>query len=540
MKTQKFYFKPAGNVEDSSDESQVEYKLADAVVKTHQNPWDQAHEIKKSTDFDGYIEPDLDDQNPQARRFHETTKIREGLEATPLADDEYDPNWPFPGSVKSPKKMIWHQHDNYSQLRKAWNEVSTSDNVVRVAHFDTGYDPNHPTFPLNIEIHLQKNFVEANNSAEDIESEGWLKMPGHGTGTLSILAGKKIKLEDYDNFDDYIGVHNNIKIVPIRISKSVVLWKNQAFVDALNYIIALYDNPTTRCHVVTMSMGGMPSKAWADVVNRAYEKGIFIVTASGNNFGRLTPSTLVYPARFQRVTAACGVNYDMAPYYKDFKIKNIKTMGGNFGPRKAMKKAVAAFTPNVPWAMIGTQVVSLNGAGTSSATPQIAAAAAIYYQKYFDQLEKMEGWQKVESIRYALYKSANKKLKKGFEDYELYVGNGVLQAWDMLQIKPDILKISKTDPDQVSWPFLKMLTGANLESTGEELESAQDSDLEMYEVEILQLISKSAAIQTLLEEEELDFSGLTEKEKKQLFGIILEMDAASDSLKSFILKNGLS
>ena len=33
-----------------------------------------------------------------------------------------------------------------------------------------------------------------------------------------------------------------------------------------------------------MSMGGLASRAWADTVNRAYESGLVIVTAAGNNY----------------------------------------------------------------------------------------------------------------------------------------------------------------------------------------------------------------------------------------------------------------
>ena len=54
-------------------------------------------------------------------------------------------------------------------------------------------------------------------------------------------------------------------------------------------------------------MGGLALQAWADAVNALYELGIFIVTAAGNNFGNLPTRNIVYPARFKRVVAACGV-----------------------------------------------------------------------------------------------------------------------------------------------------------------------------------------------------------------------------------------
>jgi subtilisin family serine protease len=60
-------------------------------------------------------------------------------------------------------------------------------------------------------------------------------------------------------------------------------------------------------HVVSMSMGGLPSEAWADAINALYEAGVVVVTAAGNNYANLPTRFVVYPARFGRVIAACGV-----------------------------------------------------------------------------------------------------------------------------------------------------------------------------------------------------------------------------------------
>ncbi|WP_158795538.1 S8/S53 family peptidase [Pedobacter sp. L105] len=514
----------------------------ESVAKGQHSPdnlWDKAHEIKKNNPDLGYVEPDLEKQNPQAESVKNISRPETTFESKiAIAEDEYDPNWPFPEKEGKPDKMIWHVNDDHAGLRSAWLSLDKSSNTVRIAHFDTGYDPEHSTFPkANIEFGLQKNFVEDNGSAEDIGSEGWLNQPGHGVGTLSILAGALVDLPEY-HYHDFLGIHHQIKILPVRMSRSVILWKNKAFVEALEYVISLYDNPETRCHVVTMSMGGMPSKAWADVINRAYDKGIFIVAASGDNFGRLTPSTLVYPARFNRVVAACGVCYDFSPYVKNVTLGNVKIMEGNFGPGKAMDFSIAAFTPNVSWAVINTgNIVSINGAGTSSATPQIAAAAALYYQKYFDELEKMEGWQKIETIRAAMFTSASKTIKKGYsdKDRELYFGNGILQARKMLDVRPNSVTIKKQDISVLRWPFLKLITGTAV------FEAVQDNEDEMamFEMEILQLIAKSAALQKLLDHEETPFNELTDKDQKQFYGILLEMPDASNSLKKLIMDNHL-
>ena len=68
---------------------------------------------------------------------------------------------------------------------------------------------------------------------------------------------------------------------------------------------------------------------------------------------------------------------------------------------------MAAYTPNVPWPKYGCpDIVDWDGGGTSAATPQIAAAAALWMQKHSAELEAYAGWTRVEATRKALFDSA--------------------------------------------------------------------------------------------------------------------------------------
>lgn len=52
----------------------------------------------------------------------------------------------------------------------------------------------------------------------------------------------------------------------------------------------------------------------------------------------------------------------------------------------------------------------MDGAGTSAATPQIAAAVALWIAKYRTELEKYpEPWMRVQAARFALFESALKQ-----------------------------------------------------------------------------------------------------------------------------------
>ena len=101
----------------------------------------------------------------------------------------------------------------------------------------------------------------------------------------------------------------------------------------------------------------------------------------------------MYPARFKRVVAACGVMANGRPYAD----LAINIMAGNYGPDSKMDTAISAYTPNTPWARLGcAQTVDHNGQGTSAATPQIAAAAALWIQMFKSKWEQYpQGWMRV-------------------------------------------------------------------------------------------------------------------------------------------------
>jgi hypothetical protein len=226
------------------------------------------------------------------------------------------------------------------------------------------------------------------------------------------------------------------------------------------------------------------------------------------------------------VIAACGVTYDYAPYF----IKKLGEMQGNWGPQKNMKKAMAAFTPNTPWAMMNRKTISFSGAGTSSATPQIAAAAACYYKKYHNELDKLEPWMRVEAIRKALYSAALKKVTKADEDYSVYFGNGILQAAAALKIPVKANGLVKSDKDDI--PFLPVLS---IIFKGRAPVVSQE--MKMFNVELAQLVMTHEDLSKLMYNEEKDFVKLSPKRKKEFLDAVVTKKEASKKLKEFIKMN---
>ena len=187
--------------------------------------------------------------------------------------------------------------------------------------------------------------------------------------------------------------------------------------------------------MASISMGGLPSAAWNDAVNAAYEASASVLSRlPGDCFGSLPTHNVVYPARYHRVICACGVMANGRPYFN----LPVNIIEGNFGPDSAMSAALAAYAPNTPWARFGCHdVIDMNGAGTSSSTPQIAAAVALWFEKYKSQLPR--DWRRVEAVRDALFRSSRNTDATHF-------GKGMLQANAALGLTPR-LNLGKTPPD---------------------------------------------------------------------------------------------
>jgi len=448
--------------------------LADLPDQTGPNPWDLAHaQVADQLGIDEsavlFAEPDLPQHFLDGTA---TDPVGRPLAAAPdCAPQDQDTTH---NKVAGPV-FAWHLKDEYAQLASARDAVRFSDPRTRIAHIDVGYDPNHTARPEHILTSLERSFADGddnpNTAADPSRGRAIPDNSGHGTGTIGILAGGRVA-----ESNDYLGGAPQAEILPLRISNSVILFSTSAFAKALQYAIQ------QRCDVVSISMGGLPSKAWSEAINDAYEAGICVCAAAGNNVADVPTHHVVYPARYHRALAVCGVMANGAPYY------NIapKDLQGSWGPDSCMSEALAAYTPNIPWAVYHCgHTIRLNGEGTSAATPQIAAAVALWYEKHKNALPR--DWRRVEAVRNALFRSAKVK------DKRQYFGNGILQANAALAVAPD-LNLSKTAPDNDSFSFLRVLTGLGI--------AAAPPREAMFNLELTQLYLMNRDLQEIISDPE--------------------------------------
>lgn len=297
---------------------------------------------------------------------------------------------------------LWHL--DVIKAQGAWNVVGGREKAgegITVAHLDTGYTDHDVIVAMKAQDRLDTkrayDFVDRKTDAQDPKPDALWRMPGHGTGTLGILAGN-------DAANNYFGVAPGVNVLPVRIGRSVIHIRTRELG------MGIYYAAHQGAQVISLSMGGLPSQYWADAVNFAYENGTLLVAAAGNHFPLLwgkvrTPDVVIYPARFERAVAVSGIMAGDLRYRFDDGVL-AGTMCGNDGP----EVGVCAPTPNICWAD-GKKLPNgfvADGAGTSSATPQVAATAAMWLALNKNELAGMQPWERVECCRAALLLGARK------------------------------------------------------------------------------------------------------------------------------------
>ncbi|MBI2869135.1 MAG: S8 family serine peptidase [Chloroflexi bacterium] len=167
------------------------------------------------------------------------------------------------------------------QAPAAW-DVTTGDSDVKIAILDTGIDTGHTD--LSSKIIVSKNFTDS-PTADDVY--------GHGTHVAGIAAAAT------GNGTGVASLGYDATLMNVKIINDKGAGYHSAIAQG---IIWAADNGAS---VINLSMGGnAASTVLQEAVSYAWDKGVVIVAAAGNN-GKTTPS---YPAYYPEAIAVAATD----------------------------------------------------------------------------------------------------------------------------------------------------------------------------------------------------------------------------------------
>lgn len=173
---------------------------------------------------------------------------------------------------------------------------------IRIGHPDTGFTQ-HPELPLAlIDQEADHDFVNDDGSAVDPLVDGPARNPGHGTSTASVIVSPR-GAQGVGYAHHVTGIAPEARLVPLRVGKSVIQWSQKNLRDAI------YHATAESCHVISISLGGLPSGSLHAAIQHAVSQGVIVLAAAGN-YVRI----VVWPARYDEVIAVAACNEDDEPW----------------------------------------------------------------------------------------------------------------------------------------------------------------------------------------------------------------------------------
>lgn len=254
-------------------------------------------------------------------------------------------------------------------------------NGIIIGHPDTGYTP-HPEIISNLIINEGYDFLKKDNDPEDeleTSPNEIINNPGHGTSTASMIVSTVGQQANYPTARAITGVAPGAKLVPLRISLSVVL------ISIINISNAIEYAANNGFHVISISLGtAFPSQRLRSAIIYAQKRGVIITAASGTGV-----PFVVWPAAYEEVIAVTGCNVQREVWVGSSRGRQVDVTAPGAGVWYAKTNKTDT----------GLQYDINQGNGTSFSAPFIAGVAALWLSYHGrDQLIGQYGAEKIPFI----------------------------------------------------------------------------------------------------------------------------------------------
>jgi PKD repeat protein len=195
------------------------------------------------------------------------------------------------------------------EARAAWETMPTpGDPAIIIAVVDTGIDYRHSELVPNMWENpgeIPGNGLDDDNNGYVDDVQGWDFINGdadplddhsHGTHVAGIAAA-----DDNDNPDGLVGICPDCNLMAVKVLAADGAGPLDKVANGITYAV---DNGA---RVINLSLTGpFPASTLESAVNRAWDQGVVVVAAAGNDGAE----TLRYPAAYANVMAVASTNAD--------------------------------------------------------------------------------------------------------------------------------------------------------------------------------------------------------------------------------------
>jgi hypothetical protein len=289
-----------------------------------------------------------------------------------------------------------------TRVIQAWAMSPGKGKGIIVAQPDTGVADHAEFADTTFDFGKSLNLIEGGRQPTDPLAAS-MSNPGHGTGTGSVLAsgeGGRMK-----------GAAPKATLVPIRAINDVKIFNAAPVAKAIDHAVSV------GAHVISMSLGGIPSFALRQAIRRAVRQNVILVAAAGNCVG-----LVVWPAAYPEMIAVGGTN-----------IRDKRWKGSSHGPAVDFA-APAEFVwradrqkPDAPKDGIA------GGQGTSFATALTAGIAALWLGHHGRTKVIAEANARGVSVQ-ALFRTAVQQTARKPAGFPSGLGAGVINAEALLSL----------------------------------------------------------------------------------------------------------
>ena len=247
-----------------------------------------AHALEEEFDL-AAAEPDL-----PTDLFPEMLPSTDAKDPPPEGLDGFPPGCWAPGQPELDRDPLWAI--KAMRVPEAWafsearQRPSRGEGVV-VAQPDTGI-----TRHAELEdVVSAPGYDVLSGDADPTDPLGQGGNPGHGTATASVVVSPETRVVS--------GTAPRARHMPIRAIESVIRITQVSVARAIDWAVE-HD-----AHVITMSLGGIPSFSLHRALRRAVAADVIVLAAAGN-----CARFVVWPARYDECIAVGGTNWRHEPW----------------------------------------------------------------------------------------------------------------------------------------------------------------------------------------------------------------------------------